>query len=254
MGSLLLRCGCLAELLRFRHSEDKVTRTETNCKMADEVAGSKLFVVLSVAGLVSGFLTCILMYRHTEAPIFSGVVFALFLTVPLAISGILDSYFKALILMAVTTAAYSVAAFVAIGIQMSNPQIILPSEVGRELASPTALFDGGLAGGFLVFGAVVLLCRTGISMRTLFLRVFLGTILGGLLGVVGWALSASVGVTTWHLLHALHIAGVDDGQTSRMYSVYLVWQTGVAMAVGIMLWGTPVRVVEMMEFFGVRDL
>jgi hypothetical protein len=76
-----------------------------------------------------------------------------------------------------------------------------------------------------------------------------GAVLGGALGVAGSALRSSVGVAVWHLLHALHLTPIweqnppqwcfhderDYGNSSRVYSLYVVWQTSIALAAGILL-------------------
>ena len=192
-----------------------------------------------------------------QAGLYCGVVFGSFLATPLAISGILDSgilysLFKALGLIAVSTAAYFLAYFTAFGIQMNFPQIVPSSErwdMGTyEPASAIALFVGGLVGGFLVFAGVIFLSRPEINKGARARKIIQGTLLGGTLGIAGWALRSSIGAATWHLLHAFGLTapwelsprewfhGVYDyGQTSRMYSLYVVWQTGIAAAAGIML-------------------
>jgi hypothetical protein len=229
-----------------------------------EVAGNKLLVLLSLSGLISGLLTCALIPPgRQEAGLFCGVVFGSFLAIPLAISGILDSgilysLLKSLGLIVVSTAAYSLAYFTAVGMQLNFPQIVPSAEqwdMGTdEPASVTALFVGGLVGGFLVFAGVIFLSRPEINKGTRARKIIQGTLLGGALGIAGWALRSSIGTAIWNLLHAFGLTPpwelsprawfhgkYDYGQRSRMYSLYVVWQTGVATAAGIMLRHAPVR-------------
>jgi len=229
-----------------------------------EVAGNKLMVLLAFGGLVSGLLTSVLMAPgQQEAGLYCGAVFGSFLAVPLVISRILDagilySFLKALGLIVVSTAAYLFAYLTAFGVQLNFPQIVPNAErwdMGTaEPASPIALFVGGLVGGFLVFGAVMFFSPPEIGKGTRVRKVIQGALLGGVLGVAAWALRSSVGVALWNLFHAFGLTprwelsprmwfhGVYDyGGTARMYSLYVVWQTGVATAVGIMLRHTPVR-------------
>lgn len=192
-----------------------------------------------------------------EAGLYCGVVFGSFLTIPLAISGILDSgilysLLKALGLIAVSTTAYFLACMTAIGTQLSSPQIVPSSErwdTGtNEPASGIALFVGGLVGGFLVFAGVIFSTRREINKGIRTRKIIQGTLLGGALGIASWALRSSLGAATWNLLHAFGLTPpweltprewfhgkYDYGQRSRMYSLYVVWQTGVATAAGIML-------------------
>jgi hypothetical protein len=225
-----------------------------------ELAGNKLLVLLALSGLSSGLLTCAFMSpAQQEAGIYCGVVFGSFLAIPLAISGILDlgilySVLKALGLIAVSTAAYFLACMTAIWVQLNFRQVVPRSEqwdMGtNEPASAIALFAGGLVGGFLVFAGLIFSSRPESIKVTRARKIILGTSLGGLLGIAGWALRSSIGVATWHLLHVFGLTPswelsprawfrevYDYGQRSRMYSLYLVWQTGVAAAAGVMLRG-----------------
>jgi len=212
-----------------------------------------MIVLLVLTGLVSGLLTSIFTLPNgTEAGFMSGMIFAVLLTACLAIWGIVPSVWKAWGIILVVTAAYAVALYTAVGIQMRYPQIVPTAEqwdMGtNEPASPIALFLGGLVGGFLVLGAVAFFCRPGISRGTLARTALLGALLGGVLGVAGWALRSSVGAAVWHLFHAFHLTPswersprtqfhdeYDYTNSSRMYSLYVVWQTGVALAAGILL-------------------
>jgi hypothetical protein len=224
-----------------------------------ELAGNELLVLLPLSGLPSGLLTCAFMSpAQQEAGIYCGVVFGSFLAIPLATSGILDSgilycVLKALGLIAVSTAAYFLACMAAIGMQLNFPQVVPRRErwdMGtNEPASAIALFVGGLVGGFLVFAGLIFLSRPEINKFTRTRKIILGTLLGGLLEIAGWALRSSIGAATWHLLYVFGLTppwelsprawfhGVYDyGQRSRMYSRYFVWQTGVAAAAaGVML-------------------
>jgi len=189
-----------------------------------------------------------------EAGLFSGVVFGLFLAGCLALSKILDNLWRAVRLIAVATAAYFFSTLTAFAVQLCFPEIVPRGEqwsMGtREPASAVALFVGGLVGGFLVFGEVIFLFCPEISKGLLARKAFQWALLGGILGVAGWALRSSVGAATWNLFHVLGLTPsgeasarewfgdrYDYGETSRMYSLYVVWQTGVAIAVGIMLRG-----------------
>jgi hypothetical protein len=192
------------------------------------------------------------MYPREEAGWFGGTTFGVFLVVPLLATGILRNTIKALGLIGVTTFAYVFSYLITFGLQIILPGIVPSSEqwdMGtNEPAAPAALFVGGLVGAFLVFFAVISLCQPGISSRALARKALQGALLGGVLGVAGWALRSSVGVALWYLFHALGFTPWsessprewfhnqnDYGQRARMYSLYVVWQSGVAVAVGLML-------------------
>jgi hypothetical protein len=164
-------------------------------------------VFLALGGLASGLLTGILMYPREEAGWFGGTTFGVFLVVPLLATGILRNTIKALGLIGVTTFAYVFSYLITFGLQIILPGIVPSSEqwdMGtNEPAAPAALFVGGLVGAFLVFFAVISLCQPGISSRALARKALQGALLGGVLGVAGWALRSSVGVALWYLFHAL---------------------------------------------------
>ena len=135
---------------------------------------------------------------------------------------------------------------------MNFPQIVPSAErwdMGtREPASPIALFVGGLVGGFLIYAGVIFLSRPEINKGIRARKIIQGALLGGALGITGWVLRSSLGAATWNVLHAFGLTptwelsprewfhgNYDYRQSSRMYSLYIVWQTGVAAVAGIML-------------------
>lgn len=225
--------------------------------MPYEIGGKKIVMLLALSGLLSGLLTCVyLPPDREEAGLYCGVLFGFFFAVPLAISGILgtgiiSNLLRVLGLIAISAAAYLLASFIAIGIQMGFPQIVPSNErwdmSTEEPASATALFIGGLIGGLIVFTGLVFLSRSEANKGTHARKIILGTLLGGVLALIGWALRSSIGASTWHLLHSFGLTPAwelsprqpfhghyDIGQRSRMYSLYIVWQTGVAAAAGFM--------------------
>jgi len=219
--------------------------------------GTKLAVILALCGLVSGLLTAFLMYPQEEAGLFCGATFGVFLAVPLLLTGLLSNPLKAFGLIGLCVVAYFCSYMAGFGFQLHHPEFVAEGErwsMGtKEPPGPAGLLVGGLVGGFLVFYSVMFLCLTA-GRKTLRRKALQGTLLGGALGVAGWALRSSVGVALWHLFHALKAVPfwerspeewfggkLDYGELARMYSVYVVWQTGVAAAVGWMLRREPIR-------------
>lgn len=197
------------------------------------------------------------MYPQEEAGFLCGVIFGVCLVVSLVVTGVLRNPITAVLLVVVSAAAYVAAYLTAFGMQLHHPELVAPTErwdMGTpEPAGPIALFAGGLVGGFLLFLGVDLLCQRVACKPGLVKRVLLGALLGGLLGVVAWALRSSVGVAIWNLMHAFGFVPrweirpqtwfhgeYDYGQRTRMYSLYLVWQTGIATVIGLMLRHVPI--------------
>jgi hypothetical protein len=107
--------------------------------------------------------------------------------------------------------------------------------------SPIALFIGGLVGGFLLVGAVLwLMVPWG---RRRIRRAFLWSVASGIFAVVGWALSPLLGPALSHVIRIMlpHGAwltpqqGVQGGPLGVICSVFFVWQTGMAFAIGLMV-------------------
>lgn len=219
--------------------------------MPYQEADRRTMWLLPLSGFVSGLVTSVVTHRADQSML-SGIVFALFLAGCLGILGILHSYWKAATLIVITTAAYFIAYGAAFGIQLRYPEIVRQAERGdmgsREPASPIALFVGGLVGGFIVLDALMILFSREKTFRGLMRKVLVGTVLSGILGVAGWALRSSVGSGVWHVFHIFNLTPpgelsprtyyhgeFDYGETTRLYSVYVVWQTGLAAAVAVML-------------------
>jgi hypothetical protein len=65
---------------------------------------------------------------------------------------------------------------------------------------------------------------------------------GGILGVIGWALGPSLGMAIWYGAHGLGLTAPDEtsrnslGQHSDVFALNVVWQTGMALVLAIMLW------------------
>lgn len=216
--------------------------------MPRETLSNTTIVVFGVAGLASGLATAASLYPYSDqAGLFCGFMFGFFLVICLLISGIPISPVRAALLIAAVAVAYFFAVLGATYLQMFVPAIVPRNEqwnMGtQEPASPIALLFGGFIGGYIVFDATLLWSCRGITQKVAHRKAMLGALVAGALGVAGWALRSSVGVAVWHLFHApgelsprWWYQGEDDYTgTVRMSAVYVVWQTGVAMALGYML-------------------
>jgi hypothetical protein len=237
--------------MQFAISNDQVDLSQR------EVVGRRLAAYLALTGLISGLLTCGVMDpRLQQAGNYTGIIFGVLTVVPLLQYKVLDRLWKALGLIAGTTLAYPCSVYVAIGFQMSFPQIVPVNErwdMGTvEPASPVALFVAGLAGGALVFIAVALFCRRGIE-QSVVRMVLQGALVGGGLGFTAWVLRSSIGVAVWNMFHTAGILPpwassprtwfhqeYDYGDLPRLYALYVTWQTGMATAIGILLRGVTI--------------
>lgn len=216
----------------------------------EDVVGNGIVVGLAVSGLASGLLVCAVMDpRLPHADSYTGIIFGVFLAVPLLLYELLDQYWKAAGLVVVTTLAYPISVIAAMWFQMGFPRVGVRGSLGTDdLPAPITLAVGGAIGGAIVFMAVAFFCRRarGQSRAGMVLR---GALAGGVLGFTAWILRSSVGVVLWHIFNRLGmvpswsgssprewIGGVDDyGRLARTYALYVTWQTGVATAIGFAL-------------------
>lgn len=217
--------------------------------LTDEVVGNKLVVALGLCGLASGIVTCAFVYPDDHANgVSPGIIFGIFLIIPLALFRIL-SLLKAVVLAVYSFAIYCVAFCSAFAFQLIFRGLVPEADMWTmghdERAAPTSLFIGGLIGGLVLFAAVMLVAGIRERRRA---KALVGAVLGGVLGLVGWVLGVPLGLAVWYFLHIFHLTspwgggpqtclGVGCGYTQLVhtYSMFIVWQTGVAVAVGTML-------------------
>lgn len=226
----------------------------------------KSVAFFGLSGLTSGLITSILIGPNgQEARLSLGAVFGLFLVFCLSAPFFIDSPFKTIgkgvIMILSTTGTYFLSVYAAMSLQLGFPGIVPTEErwsMGtNEPASAVALLVGGVIGGFLVFSAAFLLFGPRIRKNDLVRSALLGAAIGGVLGFAGWALRSSFGVAVWYLLHAFHLTPAledsprqwfgseyDYRETTRMFSLYVVWQTGISTALGIMLQAHPIAADE----------
>ncbi len=221
--------------------------------------GNKLVVALGLCGLASGIVTCAFIYPDAHANGMSpGIIFGIFLAIPLALLRILN-FLEAVVLVVYSFAIYLVAFFTAFVFQLTVPGTVPEADLWSmshgETPAPIPLFIGGLIGGFVLFAAVMFVAR--IPPRRCISNALVGAVLGGVLGSAGWVLGVPLGLAVWHFLHIFDLTspwgggpqtclGEGCGYTELVhtYSLFMVWQTGVAVAVGAMLRSVSVAAVR----------
>jgi hypothetical protein len=182
---------------------------------------------LTLAGLVSGGLTANLSVDYLD-----GCLFGVMLALSLAISGITDRLWKLPCIVVLTTVAFFMSWML-----MFETAYQLPaghfSFGGDSTVSPYSLFIAGMAGGFVVFGGTLLLVNPEIRFRSLVLSVIGGSVLGGALAVIGWALGPWV-VTPqpWEVNRST--TAFEDTRLHHS-ALFVVWQAGMAFALGVNL-------------------
>lgn len=194
-------------------------------------------LIFSLAGLISALITTSLIYPFGKRGEFLGIIFAVIITIALWASGASRRIFGGTLAILGITAAYWVALVTAQGVELNLPW--KSWSMGQQPGvSPVSLFAGGAVGSLLVLGAVFLAVPLRDKEGRLQLECVLWPLLGGLLGVIGWALGPSLGTLIWSAVHALGLGSPGDTRFSdapRLYSLYTVWQTGMGLALGLML-------------------
>jgi hypothetical protein len=212
--------------------------------------GPGLVALLSIAGLIAGLLTAGLVYpvgrlsvTHTRlAWYILGGPFGATLAISLLACGVLHrlrGFGKAISLAVLSIGAYFVSFWVAASIELMLHRGGFYR--GPEVSS-LALFAGGFVGSLLVFGSVFLLVYPERPSRSLAFKLFCSSVLCGILAVVGWTLGPSFGMYIWSALHALGRTPPTEtfqnalyGDSSRQFSLFVIWQTGTAFLLGLIL-------------------
>lgn len=207
-------------------------------------------LLLSAGGFVSGIASAWLSQGSDESML-PGIVFGVMLAICAYASGVADIR-RSAGLVVTSFLAFLCANYAARAFQMAVPHVVPANEAWSlstdEPASPIALFVGGCVGGATLFGGVLLFIARKRRGGEFMFRLFQGAILGGMLGVIGWALRSTAGAGIWHLLHGMGgtplselsprqaFGGkVDYSETVRMYSLFVTWQTCMGVALAFML-------------------
>jgi hypothetical protein len=227
-------------------------------KVADERwAKYKFLATLSSAGLLSGLVIDGLVESsvgtHLGQLSFVGfAVYGLFgaiLGIALAANGKLGlgGIWKAFLLPVPVAVAYFISYVVAFAVEAGLAHWGYSSVADTATVSPVSLFAGGVAGGFVVLAFITILVHSilvnpGVGFRTPMVKSLAWSLAGGILGVIGWALGPFLGMAIWYGVHGLGLTYSTEtarnalGQPSHVFALNVVWQTGMALVLAIMLW------------------
>ena len=145
-----------------------------------------------------------------------------------------------------SSAAYLAAVAATIGLFLLVSSFLGHGGGGWEHVHVPApvFFGGGYAGSFLVLAAALLLFRHASVRWSTLARIPKWALAGGVLGVIGWLLGPLLGDPLLRVLETLHLrpswesyAGALSQQRPEYFSLYAVWQTGMAFLLGLVLSG-----------------
>jgi hypothetical protein len=199
-----------------------------------------LLLMLPLAGLLSSMASIASYPFGPNSWLFPGFFFGLFICCSLAVFTLLTTISRALALIIMTSVAYPISILLAGGIQLIRPGSHW--SMGQQPSvSSIALFAGGFLGALLVIGATLSLVASETEKASLLNKSPLWSLSGGILAIIGWTLGPSLGMVLWSTAHSLHLTAPDEtalnatGDTSHQFSLWFVWQVGMAVILGIML-------------------
>ncbi len=206
--------------------------------LAGLIAGLLSVVVPpSVSQLDSAFISALFGDLFSAAGIFGIVLCVYFWVFPRR-----RSVFGSIGFVLASTAAYILAWFTTASSSMYSP-FFRSMDTGSIAGTPVLAFVlGGTVGAFVVLLAALLFFSAEKSVFRNFLQALMWSPAGGALGALGWATGPSLGVqivTAMGQKELLASPGTAD--TGYYYSLYLVWQAGMGLAIGWLFSGQPVE-------------
>jgi hypothetical protein len=200
-----------------------------------------LLPLLTSAGLLSGLITAALVYPAGKIGWYVlGGVFGAIMALALAMCELLSGLWKAIVLPVATAASYYLsmyaAGFVELGINSGN------FTMGQSpTVSPVSLFAGGVVGGFFVLSVISILIHPKVGLRTIAVKSIAWSLVGGVLGIIGWALGPTLGMAIWSGVRDVGLTAPTEtfqnalGEPSHRDSLFVVWQTGMALVLAVLL-------------------
>lgn len=182
---------------------------------------------LALAGLISGFLTIASFHFFAGAmgnDYVNGLIFGVVLVGYLWIAGYVRRTWKVPLILATSIVAYRVST--------------LSSLLGSEQILYSGYFIAGCIGAFLLMASILLVTSLARKKWLVMYTMIASVAGGGVLGAAGYILGPWLGARLSHLLNRLDLYSNWDmllGMKEQVLSVHVVWQTGIAFIVGLML-------------------
>ena len=178
----------------------------------------------TLAGLIAGMLSCALVKMpfagaHDKVYFFVGAMLGFALPIYLWFFEDRRSLRRVLVFLIASTCAYY-GAMTAGLFSMRALTWLKLSLFGINREETTLMLVGGFLGAAMVYLAFALLYCHGLRIRAFFLCWILIALLGSLLAIAGYALGA-------HLAH--------PNSDAQIYTLYIVWQGLISVALGYLL-------------------
>jgi hypothetical protein len=192
------------------------------------------------SGAIGGIATCVftplIVLVFGERLLFCvlGGVFGFVIALYLWIFQGQRSLFRAVILVLLSAFAYFAALFVTAPVGHWSPIHVPFLQIDPRDAS--IMISGGLGGAFILFLSFYFLFAQIESWSRIVPKLLVALVASAGLALLGWSLWSSVGGGVWTLLWILHLvksSQVTEGE-AQFYSLYVVWQAGFALLLGIL--------------------
>jgi hypothetical protein len=193
-------------------------------------------VLLPLAGLLSALLSAGL---GNSIGVLAGGVFGAVMGIALVMTKMLEGAWKVTLLIVQIAIAYLFAYIAAILIQGFFINQILGVGAPSK-TSPVAVFAGGVVGGFIVLAVFsTMACYPEVGIQTLIVKSLAWSPVAGVLAVVGWLLGSTLGMAVWYVFWTIGLTGRERsspyGDTSQLFSLFVIWQTGMGVVLSRML-------------------
>lgn len=99
---------------------------------------------------------------------------------------------------------------------------------GESMVDPERLFAGGFVGAFVILITGMWAVSPAPTLWSTLLKAFCGALVGGILGVGGWAAGPLFYRIRSHLRWTLHGGDYDQ-------SLVIIWETGLALVLALLL-------------------
>ena len=182
---------------------------------SNRIPGTKSILLLTLAGLISGFLSVAAGNMHSFASgndaialVYKGLLFGFCVSACFVLFERVRAIWRIAGFIVACVAADMASFYVAQWVNSIN--VSSPSDpMGLEM--PVSMFlAAGFAGAFIILGAGLLLFGPAGMNWKAFASVFLGGVAGALLGILGWRM--------------------DDTSV-----LFVAWQAGIALLLGLIL-------------------
>lgn len=198
-------------------------------------------LLMAFAGLASGVISAAICDDHFSYGL--GIPFGVIIAFCLATTGVTRNIFRLAFLLTLISCAFVFSVLLTEMLEiMAGMRFVGTVEKNHLIA----LFIGGMLGGFIIIRGSRILCKADTTLTAMAWDALWSIILG-VLSPIGWWLGPALGMLVWRYLHAVGLTSATNtfskslsgetgyGPPSRLYALFVVWQTAIGFALGMTL-------------------